>query len=91
MTMTKKEFLARFPIDDKQRVRFSIPMSFAGLAENTRGMEHTNEIVDDFVDEGYMLMDLVYTPLRVLQGDVLVVRVDADASMFVSEEDDYEG
>jgi hypothetical protein len=33
----------------------------------------------------------VYTPLRVLQGDVLVVRVDADASEFVSKEDEYEG
>ena len=91
MTMTKKDFLARFPIDVNQGVQFSIPVSFTGLSENTRGLEYPNEVVDDFVDDGHMLMDLRYTPLRVLDDDVLVVRVDADASEFVSKEDDYEG
>ena len=37
------------------------------------------------------LMDLRYTPLRVIAGDLVVVRVEADASEFVSKEDEYEG
>jgi hypothetical protein len=91
MTMTKKDFLARFPLDSNQGVRFSINMSFAGLSRNTRGMDYINEIVDDFVEGGEQLMDIKYTPLRVIAGDLVVVRVEADASEFVSKEDEYEG
>ena len=90
MTMTKKEFLARFPPDGDQGVQFEITLSFEGLTENKWGLEYTNEAVDDFVDDGHMLMDLRYTPLRVVDEDV-IVRVDADASEFVSQEDDHEG
>jgi hypothetical protein len=91
MTMTKKDFLARFPLDSNQGVRFSINMSFAGLSRNTRGMDYINEIVDDFVEGGEQLMDIKYTPLRVIAGDLVVVRVEADASEFVSKEDEYAG
>ena len=91
MTMTKKDFLTRFPLHATQRVRFSINMPFEGLARNTRGMDYINEIVDDFVEGGGQLMDLRYTPLRVIAGDLVVVRVEADASEFVSKEDEYEG
>lgn len=91
MTMTKKDFLARFPLNSNQGVRFSINMPFEGLARNTRGMDYINEIVDDFVEGGEQLMDIKYTPLRVIAGDLVVVRVEADASEFVSKEDEYEG
>lgn len=91
MTMTKKDFLARFPLNSDGGVRFSINMPFAGLSRNTRGMDYINETVDDFVEGGEQLMDLKYTPLRVITGDLVVVSVEADASEFVSKENDYEG
>ena len=91
MTMTKRDFLARFPMHATQRVRFSIILAFEGLLENTLGMEYIHEAIDDFVEGGGKLMDLRYTPLRVIAGDLVVVRVEADATEFVSKEDEYEG
>ena len=85
--MNRKQFdkIAKFDADGW--VEFDMPVDFDALLDNDSGIEGINEMVDEFVDRGHLLMDLSYKPVRVEKGNI-VIHVTADANEFLDKEND---
>jgi hypothetical protein len=84
MGLNKKEFkkiLLERTEDDG--VAFEMPVSLFDLID-AFGIEGMNELVDEFIDDGYLLMDIGYS-LQGSDGENIIVRVDADASEYFKE------
>jgi hypothetical protein len=46
------------------------------------GIELLNAMVDEFVEDGYLLQDLVYTPVE-MRGETIYIEVDALATDWI--------
>lgn len=75
--LSKKEFLDVCQRRG-QRVSFVMPVDFEHLLYNRSGIERLNEMVDMFVEDGYMLEDISYTPVKIEKDDIYI-EVDAYA------------
>lgn len=82
MKFTKKEVLNCLAQQNGQRIRFNMPVDFDQLTSNRMGIELLNEMVDEFVEDGYLLQDLVYTPTK-MDGETIYVEVDALATDWI--------
>jgi len=82
MKFTKKEVINCLAQQNGQRIRFNMPVDFDQLTSNRMGIELLNEMVDEFVEDGYLLQDLVYTPTK-MDGETLYVEVDALATDWI--------
>jgi hypothetical protein len=69
MSWTAKEFLKDVAVIDEEVITFNMIVDFDSLLQ---GIQHLNELVDDFVVDGYLLTDLSYRPLDVANNDILV-------------------
>jgi len=76
--LSKREFL---DICNRrgQRVSFVMPVDFEQLLFNRSGIERLNEMVDLFVEDGYLLEDINYTPVSI-EKDNINIEVDAYAA-----------
>ena len=83
--MNRKQFNKIAKFDKNDWVEFDMPVDFNELLDNTGGIESINNMVDEFVDRGHLLMDLSYKPVGI-KGDTLIVHVTADASEFLDKE-----
>ena len=83
MKFTKKEMLDCLAEKSGQRIRFNMPVEFDELTSNRMGIELLNAMVDEFVEDGYLLQDLVYTPTKMV-GETIYVEVDAMATAWIN-------
>ena len=74
--VSKKEMLDNVGYISGQRIHFKMPVEFDQLINNTDGISYINSLVDDFVEDGYLLQDLNYFPEK-LEGETIIISVDA--------------
>lgn len=74
--ISRKQLLETVGRFSGQRVYFNIPVEFDELIQNKSGIEYLNNLVDDLVEDGYLLEDLNYYPEK-LEGETIIVNVDA--------------
>jgi hypothetical protein len=82
MKFTKKEMLQVLGERRGQRIVFTMPVEFDELTSNRMGIELLNAMVDEFVEDGYLLQDLVYTPIE-MRKQTVYVEVDALATDWI--------
>lgn len=80
--MNRKQFDKIAKFDANGWVEFDMPVDFDALLDNDSGIDGINEMVDEFVDRGHLLMDLSYKPVKIVGGDI-IIHVTADASEFL--------
>lgn len=74
--VSKKDMLNNVGYINGQRIQFNMPVEFDQLINNTDGISYINSLVDDFVEDGYLLQDLNYFPKK-LEGETIIISVDA--------------
>lgn len=74
--VSKKDMLNTVGYINGQRIHFKMPVEFDQLINNTDGISYINSLVDDFVEDGYLLQDLNYFPEK-LEGETIIISVDA--------------
>ena len=79
---TKQEMLQVLGEQRGQRIIFTMPVEFNELTSNRMGIELLNAMVDEFVEDGYLLQDLVYTPVE-MRGETIYIEVDALANDWI--------
>lgn len=79
--LTKQELL-QISERSGQRIRFLMPVEFDELVSNRGGIALLNDMVDQFVKDGYLLEDLNYTPVK-MEKDTIFVEVDAYAAEWI--------
>jgi hypothetical protein len=79
---TKQEMLQVLGEQRGQRIIFTMPVEFDELTSNRMGIELLNAMVDEFVEDGYLLQDLVYTPVE-MRGETIYIEVDALATDWI--------
>ena len=79
--LTKQELL-QISERSGQRIRFLMPVEFDELVSNRGGIALLNDMVDQFVKNGYLLEDLNYTPVK-MEKDTIFVEVDAYAAEWI--------
>jgi len=67
------------------RVKFDISVDFGELAKNMKGLDFLNQVVDEVVENGYLLEDIFYTPSTVHRGRI-IIRVNASAESYKNED-----
>ena len=65
----------------KGKVKFQISVDFNDLVANQEGIDFLNEIVDDVVEDGYLLEDISYAPSVVHRG-CLIITVNASTAEY---------
>ena len=65
----------------KGKVKFQISVDFNDLVANQEGIGFLNEIVDDVVEDGYLLEDISYAPSVVYHGS-LIITVNASTAEY---------
>lgn len=79
---TKQEMLQVLGERRGQRIIFTMPVEFDQLTSNRMGIELLNAMVDEFVEDGYLLQDLVYTPVE-MRNETIYIEVDALANDWI--------
>ena len=51
-------------------------------------IENLNDYLDDAVEDGHLLMDIEYTPVRIKDGEIVFEVCVADVSEYLDEEDE---
>jgi len=84
MPFSREEFMDMVEFDDNE-VSFEMDIDFTELVCNTGGIETINEMVDEYVQDGYLLQNIRYEPTGVTCMDEITVRVTADATDWLDE------
>jgi hypothetical protein len=80
--ISRKDMLDTMGVRSGQRIFFNMPVEFDHLIGNRMGVEYMNNMVDEFVEDGHMLEDICFNPIK-LEGDTIIVQVDALATRWL--------
>lgn len=77
--LSKTAFKKKAITYNKDFITFEMPVDFVELSDNYSGIDFINELVEEFVDDGFKLQGMSYKPLRV-EGDFIIVEVCANCT-----------
>lgn len=80
--VSRQEMLNTMGVRSGQRIFFNMPVEFDHLISNRNGVEYMNNMVDEFVEDGHLLEDIYFDPIK-LEGDTIIVQVDALATRWL--------
>ena len=87
--MNKEEFKKIATFNEDGSVEFLIEFDFNEIFSDTFGIDFLNEKIDEFIDDGYLLMDLKYSPFGVTEDKCgWIIQVNADASEYLNNNED---
>lgn len=75
--LTKKELKDNAVIENDTIV-FALPVAFSEFVHNCSGIEMLNDMVGEFVENGYMLEGMSYTPIAIADDNRIIIQVTAN-------------